>query len=256
MKAYLTVTSGRHRGQTIPITTSPFVIGRDPTAQLRPASSAIGERHCAIHLDDGKVVIHDLAHGTRLNDQAIDGAAEVADGDQLQVGPLAFRISVEKAAGFDEPGPSPPEPSEEVLVYEETAAFDETKTTPPERSEELTQKELTEDEVAAMLLSPTQKPPQKPVPPPTVERPPADGPRRDDWAKRFEARPLHGGVQMPHIYNVTENRPGHVVIHRRAGPRPPAGFREVHENIESAMLHLRSLYLGYHITVTDVPGGH
>jgi predicted component of type VI protein secretion system len=227
MKAYLTVTSGRHRGQTIPITTSPFVIGRDPTAQLRPASSAIGGRHCAILLEDGKVVIHDLAHGTRLNDRSIDGAAEVADGDQLQVGPLAFRISLEEAAGSDE-----------------------AEVNPPERSEE-----LTEDEVAAMLLSPKQKPP-KPVPAPTVEAAPADGPRREDWAKRFEARPLHGGVQMPHTYHVTETRPGHVVIHRRAGPRPPADFREVHPTIESAMLHLRSLYLGYHITVTDVPGGH
>jgi len=227
MKAFLTVTSGRHRGETIPITTSPFVIGRDPTAQLRPASSAIGRRHCAILLDDGKVVIQDLAHGTRLNDQSIDGAAEVADGDHLQVGPLAFRISLEEAAGFDEAEVSPPEHSDEV----------------------------TEDDVAAMLLSPTQKPP-KPVVAPSVEPPPADGTRRDDWAKRFEARPLHGGVQMPHIYNVTQARPGHVVIHRRAGPRPPAEFREVHPTIESAMLHLRSLYLGYHITVTDVPGGH
>jgi predicted component of type VI protein secretion system len=251
MKAYLTVTSGRHRGKTIPITTSPFVIGRDPTAQLRPASSAIGQRHCAIHLDDGKVVIHDFAHDTRLNDQSIDGAAEVADGDRLQVGPLAFRISVEDVTGFDEPGASPPERSEELTEDEVTAGFDEPEPSPPERSEE-----LTEDEVAAMLLKPTQKPPPKPVPAPTVERQPANGPRRDDWAKRFEARPLHGGVQMPHTYQVTETRPGHVLIHRRAGPRPPAGFREVHPTIESAMLHLRSLYLGYHITVTDVPGGH
>jgi predicted component of type VI protein secretion system len=228
MKAYLTVTSGRHRGQMIPITTSPFVIGRDPTAQLRPASSAIGQRHCAILLDDGKVVIHDLAHDTRLNDRSIDGAAEVADGDHLQVGPLAFRISLEEPAGSNEPEASPPERSEE----------------------------LTEDQVAAMLLGPTQKPPPKPVAAPTVEPPPADGPRRDDWAKRFEARPVHGSVQMPHIYHVTENRPGHVVIHRRAGPRPPAGFREVHPTIESAMLHLRSLYLGHQIRVSDVPGGH
>jgi predicted component of type VI protein secretion system len=251
MKAYLTVTSGRHRGKTIPITTSPFVIGRDPTAHLRPASSAIGQRHCAIHLDDGKVVIRDLAHGTRLNDRSIDGAAEVADGDQIQVGPLAFRISVEKTAGFDEAGASPPESSEEAPAYEETAGLGEPEPSPAERSEE-----LTEDEVAAMLLSPKQKPPPKPVAAPTVERSPADGPRRSDWAKRFEARALHGSVQMPHVYNITEARPGHVVIHRRAGPRPPAGFREVHPTIESAMLHLRSLYLGYHITVTDVPGGH
>jgi predicted component of type VI protein secretion system len=228
MKAYLTVTSGRHSGRTIPITTSPFVIGRDPTAQLRPASSAIGDRHCAILTEGGKLVIHDLAHGTRLNDQAIEGAAEVADGDQLQVGPLAFRISVENDAEFDEPEPGPSEPSED----------------------------LTEDEVAALLLSPKQKPPREPEDAPAAEPTPADGPRRNDWAKRFEARPLHGGVQMPHTYNITENRPGHVVIHRRAGPRPPAGFREVHPNIESAMQHLRSLYLGYHIKVTDVPAGH
>jgi predicted component of type VI protein secretion system len=260
MKAYLTVTSGRHRGKTIPITTSPFLIGRDPTAHLRPASSAIGPRHCAIHLGDGKVVIHDLAHGTRLNNQAIDGAAELADGDHLQVGPLAFRISLDRSAGSDKPGASPPEPSEEALVYEESAESTRPGVSPPERSEQLTREEvseeLTEEEVAAMLLKPTLRRPPKPVVTPTVGPLPADGPGRQDWAKRFEARPLHGSVQMPHVYHVTETRPGHVVIHRRAGPRPPADFREVHPNIESAMLHLRHLYLGHHITVTDVPGGH
>jgi predicted component of type VI protein secretion system len=227
MKAYLTVTTGRHRGQTIPITTSPFVIGRDPTAQLRPASPAIGPKHCAILVDERKAFVQDLSKDTRLNDRSVEGAAELADGDQLQVGPLAFRVSLERPAGLDEPSANPGDNSQEP----------------------------TEDEIAAMLLSPTRKPPAKPVPAPTVAPLPADGQRGENWAKRFEARPPHGSVQMPHIYNITETRPGQVVIHRRAGARPPAELREAHPSIESALLHLRSLYLGYHITVTDVPAG-
>jgi hypothetical protein len=95
MKAHLTVLSGRHRGETIPITHSPFLIGRDPAAHLRPTNSTIGKQLCAILVDERRALVQDFAHRTRVNERPIEGAAELTDGDCLQVGPLVFRFSIE-----------------------------------------------------------------------------------------------------------------------------------------------------------------
>jgi predicted component of type VI protein secretion system len=119
MKARLIVISGRHCGQGISICHSPFLIGRDPSAHLRPASSAVSPRHCAIIITEDIVLVQDFASGTRLNNRSVEGAAELADGDCLQIGPLAFRVALDHDSATHEPMPaalSGSEAAEDELV--------------------------------------------------------------------------------------------------------------------------------------------
>ena len=100
MKMSLVVLSeGKAFGQSIPITLSQFIIGRDPQCQLRPASALISKRHCAVIARGGKIYIRDFdsTNGTFVNDQQVKGECEVKHEDTLKVGPLLFRLVVEGA---------------------------------------------------------------------------------------------------------------------------------------------------------------
>jgi hypothetical protein len=274
MKVHLTVMSGRHRGQTIPITQSPFLIGRDPAAHLRPASPAIDKQHCAIVLKDGKALVQDFAKSTRLNERAVQGAAELTDGDCLQVGPLAFRFCMDRTTAARETNPAAAtDPDEEAVAalwlsmadkpgrmpvaayaVSETGSdggWGPTKETPSAPPSELSGTALSAREILRSYRKPRKEPePDKESGKPRKETEP--GSQASTISKRLEARPLNGLVPMPSIYTIIETRPKHVIIHRQSGPRPPKGFKEVHTSMQEATHHLRGLHLGYHITVTDM----
>src|SRR6266480_2692294 len=99
MKVSLVVkTAGKTAGQAIPVTLSQFIIGRDPQCNLRPASPVISKRHCAILIKNGKVAVRDFesTNGTFVNDQQIKGEVPLNHEDILKVGPLEFRVVIEK----------------------------------------------------------------------------------------------------------------------------------------------------------------
>ncbi|MBY0456258.1 MAG: FHA domain-containing protein, partial [Gemmataceae bacterium] len=101
MKVSLVVATGAHEGRVIPLTGAQFLIGRDPQCNLRPASPAISKVHCAVVIRDGRVYVkdHGSTNGTLVNDQLVQGAEVVIqDGATLRVGPLDFRVRVEKLA--------------------------------------------------------------------------------------------------------------------------------------------------------------
>jgi len=111
MKVSLVVaTAGKGEGKSIPIPLSPFLIGRDPQCHLRPASPIISKRHCALVLNGETISVRDFnsTNGTFVNSQQIKGEVEVKDGDQLQVGPLVFKLHVEVTAPVNQTTPVPP----------------------------------------------------------------------------------------------------------------------------------------------------
>src|SRR5437764_10404656 len=127
MKLSLVVAAGVHQGKAIPIPTPQFLIGRDPSCQLRPASEIVSKRHCAVLVRDGKILVRDFGstNGTFVNGQQVAEEVEVKDGDHLKVGPLEFKLRVEGAparkpaaapaapAAAAKPQPQPPtEPTE------------------------------------------------------------------------------------------------------------------------------------------------
>ena len=69
----LVLTPGKWKGKTVAVTRSPFLIGRDPACQLRPSSPVISNRHCALRMCNGEMIVQDLGstNGTKVNDQAV-----------------------------------------------------------------------------------------------------------------------------------------------------------------------------------------
>lgn len=100
MKLSLVVAQGVHTGKIIPITSTDFVIGRDPQCQLRPASPAVSKQHCGISVRDGKVFVRDCGstNGTFLNGEQIAAECEANPGDRLRVGPLEFDFQFDAGA--------------------------------------------------------------------------------------------------------------------------------------------------------------
>jgi len=98
MNISLVVAAGVHQGKVIPVAGPQFIIGRDPTCQLRPASQAISKQHCSILQRENKVFVKDYGstNGTFINDQQLTPNAEreVKAGDRIRLGPLDFSIQI------------------------------------------------------------------------------------------------------------------------------------------------------------------
>jgi predicted component of type VI protein secretion system len=70
--------------------------------RLDGRAHAVSRRHCAIALEDGRVVVHDQSrYGTFLNGHRIEGSAVLHAGDVLRVGqpPLEFALIAEVERG-------------------------------------------------------------------------------------------------------------------------------------------------------------
>lgn len=103
MQASLRVLVGKQKGRDIPLPDSLFIIGRDPLCHLRPHSSLVSRRHCAVARWGGRVLVRDLksANGTFLNQKKLTNQVEVQNGDVLDVGNLSFSFHIVRDA--DEP---------------------------------------------------------------------------------------------------------------------------------------------------------
>jgi predicted component of type VI protein secretion system len=115
MKVSLVVSAGAHEGKVIPIIGPQFLIGRDQQCHLRPASQAISKLHCAVLVRDGQVYVKDFGstNGTLVNDAIVQGAeVAIVDGATLRVGPLDFRVRIEKQAAKQDGTPLPAETPE------------------------------------------------------------------------------------------------------------------------------------------------
>lgn len=133
MKVKLVVKSGaRKKNLDIRL---PTVIGRSRDAELNVRNTQVSRKHCEIYEEDDQLWVRDLgsANGTFVNKERIAGKAPLADGDVLNVGPVAMRAVVETRGGssvvdhgeiqLDEVGSATSEPDAPGLSdldYEET----------------------------------------------------------------------------------------------------------------------------------------
>jgi len=91
---------GKQKGREIPLPETLFIIGRDPLCHLRPHSSLVSRRHCAVARWGGRVLVRDLksANGTFLNQKKLTNQVEVQNGDLLDVGNLSFSFQIVRDA--------------------------------------------------------------------------------------------------------------------------------------------------------------
>jgi pSer/pThr/pTyr-binding forkhead associated (FHA) protein len=103
-------TPGKLQGRSIPINRSPFLIGRDPECQLRPASALVSGRHCVLTTHGARTFVRDLGstNGTFLNGQRLRGEQELRPADVLRIGPLDFDVTTDSTAPINHPTPLPP----------------------------------------------------------------------------------------------------------------------------------------------------
>lgn len=120
----IVLSDGKVKGKEIAVRTFPFLIGRDPQCQLRPASALVSKRHCAILVRSNKVFIHDFqsTNGTFVNDRQIMGDIEIRNEDHVTVGPLSFAVRVETLPPVSQPTPPPPSKTKSESAYDEDAA--------------------------------------------------------------------------------------------------------------------------------------
>lgn len=90
------VSDGKRDGQEVVVNKPRYLIGRDPRANLQPASILVSARHCMLLVSDSSVIVQDLqsTNGTFVNEQRVRGEKELRNGDILRVGPLRFRVDM------------------------------------------------------------------------------------------------------------------------------------------------------------------
>jgi anti-anti-sigma factor len=94
---WLNVQIGGSRGQSVAISGSRFLIGRDGTCGLRLASPLVSKVHAAIESTPAGIVIHDLGstNGTIHNGRVLRAELAVLnEGDRIQIGPIVATLAV------------------------------------------------------------------------------------------------------------------------------------------------------------------
>ncbi|MEO8498587.1 MAG: FHA domain-containing protein, partial [Planctomycetota bacterium] len=95
----------------VPITKTPFVIGRSPDCDMRCHSDAISRHHCEIRVAGFDVMAVDLnsRNGVRVNGEIINEERRLKSGDLLAIGRLQFELIIDvpkPRPGYDPLGDS------------------------------------------------------------------------------------------------------------------------------------------------------
>lgn len=101
MQVRLKVIGGSNAGKEIKIPLAKFFIGRSEDCHLRAQSDLISRHHCALLIEEGRVVARDLKsrNGTLVNGEKIVGDVQLKLGDTLKVGPLEFTVLIDNGLG-------------------------------------------------------------------------------------------------------------------------------------------------------------
>jgi len=141
----LEVRTGSSRGRKVPVGKRGLMIGREAGCQIRSEHALLSRRHARVRVQGGRVYLLDLGstNGTLHNGQPV-GPEEVQlrPGDQIEVGPLKFSITIDARNSSRAPGEDEiahwlgPEPDDlPPVASDEDTAYDVPATTHPLRME-------------------------------------------------------------------------------------------------------------------------
>ncbi len=98
MRLFLVVQNeGKQKGMKIPATVLPFLVGRDPDCQLRPASAVVSKKHCGFSQEGSQFFLEDFesTNGTFLQGEKVIGKVPIQSGERVQIGPLVFDVLID-----------------------------------------------------------------------------------------------------------------------------------------------------------------
>ena len=177
--------AGKWRGQSILVKRFPVLIGQDPGCHLRLTAPLIGDHHCGLWTQDGKIYVRNLnsASGTFLNGEEITEDTPISHSDRLRIGPVEFDVRIEGSPSIHESTPPPTpsslaSPGEEEDVAAMLLAIQD-QPAPLSRTITIENKDVPEGSSApdSPPTDPTQEPGSEKVKPPAPPRPPADTPK-------------------------------------------------------------------------------
>jgi anti-anti-sigma factor len=108
-EVWLLVQLGSARGRAVRIRGPKYVIGRDPSCQLRFGSAMVSKFHAAIEQRENGVFVRDLGstNGTIVAGRALrNSECQLQSGDRIQIGPVVATLAIGRGptevAGVDE----------------------------------------------------------------------------------------------------------------------------------------------------------
>jgi len=101
MEVKLVVTKGKQAGKEIHVPGPKFLIGRGVDCQLRPQSSLVSRKHCAILVEHDSVIIEDFGstNHTFVNDEQVTTPRQIKGGDRIRVGMLELEVRLSVSVG-------------------------------------------------------------------------------------------------------------------------------------------------------------
>ncbi|MCC6421521.1 MAG: FHA domain-containing protein [Gemmataceae bacterium] len=115
MEVKLLAIEGARGIQTIRLQTPETVVGRQKGCGLRIPSATVSRRHCLLRIQADGLTVEDLgsANGSFVNGARVTGVQSIRNGDELQIGPVTFRVefSARGRASDRHPPPLPVEPA-------------------------------------------------------------------------------------------------------------------------------------------------
>src|SRR5262249_39111191 len=86
--------TGNQMGHRYELAEREIVVGRGEESDIRISDNSISRRHARLEPTEQGVFVQDLGstNGTFVNDQAIDGARLLHDGDYLRIGNCIYRF--------------------------------------------------------------------------------------------------------------------------------------------------------------------
>jgi pSer/pThr/pTyr-binding forkhead associated (FHA) protein len=102
MQVRLRKTIGREGDDEILVNQWPFVIGRAPDCDLRPACKLVSRYHCELQAKGDRVLLYDLAskNGTFVDGKRVEETCEITDGTTINVGLFLYRVEVRSQNGL------------------------------------------------------------------------------------------------------------------------------------------------------------
>ncbi len=205
LKVSLIVVSGKPEGLQVPVAGPVFLIGRDPTCQLKPNAEDVSRKHSEITITEDSVVVKDLGsrNGTFVNGNRLTAPHTLKSGELLKIGQLTFAVLIQEVVTKAATAPARPTPpvetrgkSSDVVEQDKIKTWlvaDNTKPTPDRPSGIFDGDTLTMDAYSGGSGTlPAAKPPSssaQPKPKPASSAEPAAKPGS---APAIPARPLFG----------------------------------------------------------------